>query len=118
MFLPLNFQHFPLAETLSGEHILSEYDPEIISFVLDHLVSEKIRIAVIGKAVAERAVCNEKWYGTQYCMQNLEEATIKSLEECGLNEELKLPPKNEFVPTDFKLFTSEEVICFLSLHLF
>lgn len=68
------------------------------------------RIAVVGKALAEKATDVEKWYGTQYKMDNIKNDQLEQWEKAGFNELLKLPTKNEFVPTNFELFTDEKVI--------
>lgn len=68
------------------------------------------RIAVVGKALAEKATDVEKWYGTQYKMDNIQQDQLEQWEKAGFNELLKLPTKNEFVPTNFELFKDEKVI--------
>ncbi|XP_063610244.1 insulin-degrading enzyme-like isoform X2 [Penaeus indicus] len=100
--------YYPLEEVLCGGYLLSEYQPHLIDMVLTHLQPTNIRIAVVGKALAEKATDVEKWYGTQYKMDNIEHEQLEQWEKAGFNELLKLPTKNEFVPTNFELFTDEK----------
>ncbi|RXG67447.1 Insulin-degrading enzyme [Armadillidium vulgare] len=102
--------YYPLSEVLSGEYLLSEYDPKIITSVLDCLTVDKVRVAVIGKHTAFKVDVKEKWYGTDFKIEDIDDETLKLWDGCCLNEELKLPPRNEFVPTNFDLYRTEEPV--------
>lgn len=74
-------------------------------FSLSHL----LRIAVVGKALAEKVTCTEKWYGTCYKMECVEEELLERWRDAGSNTLLRLPSRNEFVPTTFDLFKDSQV---------
>lgn len=96
--------YYPLEEALCGGYLLSEFKPELIDMVLSHLIPQNIRIAVVGKALSEKVTCTEKWYGTCYKMEEIDPGLLEQWQSAGLNDQLHLPTKNEFVPTSFDLF--------------
>lgn len=49
----------------------------------------------------------EKWFGTEYKQDYLPEELIKKCETCDVIPELHLPTPNEFIPTDFQLFSKK-----------
>lgn len=64
---------------------------------------------MVGKALANKATCTEKWYGTCYEMEDVEAEQLERWRTAGDNELLKLPEKNEFVPSCFDLFKDTQV---------
>jgi insulysin len=61
------------------------------------------------EAVADQ---KEKWYGTQYKLEDIAKEKIKEWEESVPSNELQLPAKNEFIPSNFDLFPKDENVCF------
>jgi len=59
------------------------------------------RVLCVSKSFEDIAVQTEKWYGTKYIIEDIPESDIKRWSEVDLNPALCLPPKNEFIPTDF-----------------
>lgn len=55
----------------------------------------------------DKVTCTEKWYGTCYKMECVEEGLLAGWREAGTNELLRLPSRNEFVPTTFDLFKDQ-----------
>ncbi|XP_050730176.1 insulin-degrading enzyme-like isoform X1 [Eriocheir sinensis] len=102
--------YYPLEEVLCGGYLLSEYKPELINMVLEHLTPENIRIAVVGKALSDKVTCTEKWYGTCYKMECVEEELLGRWRDAGSNQLLRLPSRNEFVPTTFDLYKDTQEI--------
>lgn len=102
--------YYPLEEVLCGGYLLSEFKPELIDMVLSHLTTESIRIAVVGKALADKVTCTEKWYGTCYKMEDINPELLEQWQSAGSNELLRLPMKNEFVPTSFVLFKDMQMV--------
>lgn len=64
----------------------------------------------MGKALADKVTCTEKWYGTCYKMEDIDPELLEQWLSAGSNELLRLPTKNEFVPTSFDLFKDVQVI--------
>lgn len=98
---------YPFEEVLCGPYIVHEYRPDLIEELMQKLTPENIRVAVIGKKFEDIATESEKWYGTKYKLENLVEDVIEKWRNAGVHENLKLPPRNEFIPTNFQLAEKE-----------
>lgn len=63
-----------------------------------------------NKNFSSTATKKEKWYGTAHDIQPVSEELLKKCETCELVAELHLPIPNEFIPNDFRLFSSKETV--------
>lgn len=95
---------FPLKEVFSVNYLLSEWRPDLIKMVMEHLYPENARIIVIGKKLKDKCTEEEKWYKTNYTCEKIDPATIENWKNCGIHENLHLPKPNPYIPTDFVLF--------------
>lgn len=102
-----NLNEYPIEEVLSGSCLITDWRPDLIDMVLQYLTPENIRIAVIAQKFELEADQTEKWYGTKYKMEKIPEDTLKKWANVKLCEDLKIPPRNEFIPTDFELMPRE-----------
>ncbi|CAF1121848.1 unnamed protein product [Adineta ricciae] len=99
---------YPLTECLSGDYEMREFRPDLINEALDeYLIPSKMRVFLASKDFASIATETEKWFGTKYKQEYLPEELIKLCETCELIPELHLPTLNEFIPTDFQLFSKD-----------
>nr|CAD7434187.1 unnamed protein product [Timema monikensis] len=103
-----NLHEFPLEEVLSGPYLLSEWRPDLVDMVLGYLSPNNIRVAVVGQKFEATADSSEKWYGTRYKLENIPEDILERWERSRSNPDLSLPPRNEFIPTNFSLAAREE----------
>ncbi|CAF3973712.1 unnamed protein product [Adineta steineri] len=107
--LARRMRDYPLTECLSGDYEMREFRPDLIIEELNkYLLPSKMRVFLVSKEFTSIATEKEKWYGTQYKQEDLPKELIKRCETCELNPELHLPTPNEFIPTDFQLFSKEE----------
>jgi insulysin len=88
--------------------LLEEYKPELVEMVLKHLTTDTIRVAVISQHFTGKTDKKEKWYGTDYSIHPLPEETLQKWTNAGTHENLKLPTRNEFIPTNFDLSEREK----------
>ena len=79
-----------------------------MKFIFKKLFECSLRVFLTSKEFLSIASEKEKWYGTQYKQEYLSEELIKQYETCEINCELYLPIPNEFIPTDFQLFSKEK----------
>lgn len=98
---------FPMTETLSGPYLLTEFRPDLINMILEKITPDNMRIGVIGKKFQDRVNQKEKWYGTEYQVEEIPDVKLKHWGSCGLNDKLALPVRNEFIPTVFDLTPRE-----------
>ena len=66
------------------------------------------RVFLVSKEFVSIATETEKWFGTQYKLEYLSEEFIRKCETCEVIPELRLPSFNEFIPTDFQLFSKKK----------
>ncbi len=66
------------------------------------------RVFLASKEFVSIVTEKEKWFGTQYKQDYLPDELIRKCETCEIISELHLPRPNEFIPTDFQLFSKEK----------
>lgn len=66
------------------------------------------RVFLIGKEFSSIATEQEKWFGTKYNKERLSLDLINKCLKCELDPNLHLPKPNEFIPTDFQLYSGDK----------
>jgi len=94
---------YPISEVLTGGYLLSSWRPDLISEVLEKLTPERVRVAVIAQQFGEKCTDTEKWYGSKYKCEKISQEKLNSWNKCGMHDKLRLPEKNDFIPTNFSL---------------
>lgn len=94
----LEKEYIPVEYILSTS-LLRKFDPNLIKSCLDELIPQNSRITIISKSIETDSI--EKWYGTQYSVQNYTDKFLKKLENPGLNSNFHLPNPNKFISTNF-----------------
>ncbi|KAF9941217.1 Insulinase (Peptidase M16) [Modicella reniformis] len=91
---------------LSGSYLIRGLDPNMIMDCIDalkidawksHLVTQDASI-VPGGAFTE----SEKWYGTEFHVENVSPALLEALQNLEPNTDLHLPEPNAFIPENFE----------------
>ncbi|XP_033214183.1 insulin-degrading enzyme isoform X2 [Belonocnema kinseyi] len=103
-------QEFPISEVLSAPRLFTEWRPELIDLVLGYLTPENIRVQVVAQAFEEMATEVEPWYQTKFKKEKIPASIIEKWSNAGFNSELKLPAKNEFIPTEFDIKLDNSVV--------
>ncbi|XP_011312074.1 insulin-degrading enzyme, partial [Fopius arisanus] len=98
-------QKYPMEELLTAPCLPSEWRPDLIKLITDHLIPQNIRIHVVGKAFEPIATESEFWYGTKFKKEKIPDSVITRWSDDSRHEELKFPTKNEFIPTSFEIKT-------------
>ncbi|XP_012541828.2 insulin-degrading enzyme isoform X2 [Monomorium pharaonis] len=96
-------QEYPMKEVLCAERVFTEWRPDLIKKIMEYLTPQNVRIHVAAKVYENIANETEKWYGTKYKREKISKETMDKWNNAGYNEDLKLPPKNEFIPTTFDI---------------
>jgi insulysin len=99
---------YPINEVLSGGYLFDRYDPELISSVLDKLQPEFTRVTVIGMKFAGKTNLKEPWYGTEYSVADLPEDLLQRWQDAGLHKNLRIPERNEFIPSNFDILPRDD----------
>ncbi|CAG9815290.1 unnamed protein product [Phaedon cochleariae] len=103
-----SLQEYPMENILCANYMLSDWQPEMIEKIWNNFVPEKVRISVIARKFENELDEVEPWYGTKYKKVEIPDETIRSWMKAGLCPDLRMPEKNEFVPTDFNLYPIDE----------
>lgn len=98
---------FPFEDVLAGPYMLEEYRPDLIKDLLGYLRPDNVRIAVVAKCFMGQTDTVEKWYGTMYKLEHIPDKVMQEWKQAGTHENLKLPPRNEFIPSNFDLYSCE-----------
>ncbi|KAM9357889.1 nardilysin b [Symphorus nematophorus] len=103
-----NMQLFPKEDFLTGDQLMFEYDPQVISAALSLLTPDRANLLLLSPENEGHCLLREKWFGTCYSMEDIsEEWAERWAEDFELNPELHLPAENKFIATDFTLKTSD-----------
>uniref|UniRef100_W5MUL2 Nardilysin a (N-arginine dibasic convertase) n=1 Tax=Lepisosteus oculatus TaxID=7918 RepID=W5MUL2_LEPOC len=103
-----NMQLFPKEDFLTGDQLMFEYKPEIISAALNLLTPQKANLLLLSPDNEGRCELKEKWFGTQYSVEEIDKEWSKSWSaDFELNPDLHLPAENMFIATDFTLKASD-----------
>uniref|UniRef100_A0A672ZLN9 Nardilysin a (N-arginine dibasic convertase) n=1 Tax=Sphaeramia orbicularis TaxID=375764 RepID=A0A672ZLN9_9TELE len=102
-----NMQLFPKEDFLTGDQLMFEFNPQVISAALSLLTPEKANLMLLSPEHEGQCPLREKWFGTQYSVEgvcNWMEQWTANLE---FNIDLHLPAENKFIATDFTLKPSD-----------
>ncbi|XP_042339712.1 nardilysin-like [Plectropomus leopardus] len=103
-----NMQLFPKEDFLTGDQLMFEFDPQVISAALSPLTPDRANLLLLSPENEGRCPLREKWFGTCYSMEDIpEEWAQRWAGDFELNPELHLPAENKFIATDFTLKTSD-----------
>lgn len=95
-------RHYPLPEVLTAPTLVSEWQPELIEFVLNMLKPTNLRVTIVDQTLYWRCNETEKIYNTEYGTEIIPQSIIREWTVCGVDPKLQLPQPNIFIPTDFE----------------
>jgi len=101
-------QSYPVEEALYAPYKMKEFDRDLIQMIVDKLCPSNVHVKRTSKSFKGKTNHVEKWYKTEYNLYDISPEKIKAWEECGLNEELKMPTPNELIPTEFDIKAKPE----------
>ncbi|XP_003701355.1 insulin degrading metalloproteinase isoform X2 [Megachile rotundata] len=99
---------YPMEDVLIVNNLFPLWKPELIEWVTEYLKPENVRIHVIGKLYESIADETEKWYGTKFKKEKIPQYIIDTWINAGLNSDLQLPPKNEFIAENVDIKPAED----------
>ncbi|XP_023937741.2 insulin-degrading enzyme [Bicyclus anynana] len=101
-------QEFPMQDIMSAYYLLTDWRPDLIDELLALLTPDNVRVGVVAKCFEHKCTNTERWYGTKYLQEDIEEARLNEWKAAKPTEELHLPPPNEFIPTKLDLEKSPD----------
>ncbi|XP_034223238.1 insulin-degrading enzyme-like 1, peroxisomal isoform X1 [Prunus dulcis] len=103
-----NMQKYPPKDWLVRSSLPSNFSTEIIQMVLDKLSPNNVRIFWESKKFEGQTNMVEPWYGTAYSIEKITGSMIQEWIVSSPNENLHLPGRNSFIPTDLSLKNDHE----------
>ncbi len=103
----------PRAWLLSGLILIRKFDAEAIREGLSFLRPDNFRLTVVGPDFDDRMDQREQWYGTQYHLEKIPDDFRERIAKAASSTagdrlpELRLPNKNDFIPTNFDVAKQE-----------
>ncbi|CAL7937409.1 unnamed protein product [Xylocopa violacea] len=101
---------YPMEDILTAEHLFPLWKPDLINWVMEYLKPENVRIHIAGKVFSSIADETEHWYGVKFKKEKIPQNILNTWINAGLNSDLKLPQKNEFIPEKFDIKPADENI--------
>ncbi|KAI9321267.1 Metalloenzyme, LuxS/M16 peptidase-like protein [Dichotomocladium elegans] len=98
-------QHgYPASCILSGPSLIRDFNVGIINENLDYLRPDNFRIMVASQQAPNGVefTMREKWYGTEYSVLEFSDNLKQALANLMPNDNLHMPGKNDFIPTNFE----------------
>uniref|UniRef100_A0A672ZNV0 Nardilysin a (N-arginine dibasic convertase) n=1 Tax=Sphaeramia orbicularis TaxID=375764 RepID=A0A672ZNV0_9TELE len=103
-----NMQLFPKEDFLTGDQLMFEFNPQVISAALSLLTPEKANLMLLSPEHEGQCPLREKWFGTQYSVEDIQQNWMEQwTANLEFNIDLHLPAENKFIATDFTLKPSD-----------
>ncbi|CAG7838561.1 unnamed protein product [Allacma fusca] len=93
----------PVSDVWASRYLLSDYQPSMISEVVNLLNPNNVRVIVNTQDNKDKVDKTEEFFGTKYRYYKISSDVIDKWKTCGLHEDLHIPKPNMFVPTEFDL---------------
>ncbi|KAL8181795.1 UNVERIFIED_CONTAM: hypothetical protein K2H54_029439 [Gekko kuhli] len=105
-----NMHLFRKEDFLTGDQLLTEYNPEVIGDAVNHLIPQKANLILFSPVHMGKCPMKEKWFGTQYAVSDIDEFWSKLWDtDFPLNPDLHLPEENKYIATDFSVKKSTDL---------
>ncbi|XP_064196993.1 nardilysin-like [Anguilla rostrata] len=103
-----NLQLFPKEDFLTGDQLMFEYNPEVISAALALLSPDRANLMLLSPEQEGGCEMRERWFGTQYSVKDIQQDWRERWAgDFPLHPDLHLPAENKFIATDFALKASD-----------
>jgi len=101
----------PRDRLLSGESVITKFDPELIQKALASLNVDNFRLTIVSQDAleVESEIQHEPWYNTEYTVKKMPEDFVAYLKKAYNSKaseripDLALPAKNEFIPSKLEV---------------
>ncbi|XP_010863695.2 nardilysin isoform X1 [Esox lucius] len=103
-----NMQLFSKEDFLTGDQLMFQYSPEVITAALSLLTPDRSNLLLLSPEHEGHCPLREKWFGTHYSVEDIQpEWRERWSGDFELNSDLHLPAENKFIATDFVLRQSD-----------
>lgn len=102
-----NLQEYPPECALSASVRLWDYEPKLITDLLNMLTCDNLRLVLSGKSYATECKSKEPWYGTEYSDDPIPSEFRAHWASAQEFTDLTLPQPNPFVPENLSMLPPE-----------
>ncbi|XP_031648488.1 nardilysin isoform X1 [Oncorhynchus kisutch] len=103
-----NMQLFPKEHFLTGDQLMFQYSPEVISAALSLLTPDRSNLLLLSPDHEGHCPLREKWFGTHYSVEDIQQEWRERWNgDFEQSSDLHLPVENKFIATDFSLKLSD-----------
>ncbi|KAL3144870.1 hypothetical protein ABBQ38_001970 [Trebouxia sp. C0009 RCD-2024] len=91
---------------LNGHYLYDQWDPQLVDSLLGHMTPSNVRVDVQTSSFSSTKgadIQQEPWFGMPYASSPIPPELLHLWATAPPSPELQLPPKNDFIPTDFAL---------------
>lgn len=96
-------------ERLLSSSLFRKFDSDIIEKTVSCLNPDNFRATLMAQSLTGLDQ-TERWYGTKYSVEKFSPEFLKQLHNVGLNSELHLPNKSEFIPENLDVHKKEVAV--------
>eukprot|EP00850_Spirogloea_muscicola_P015894 SM000125S26099 [mRNA] locus=s125:384142:392192:+ [translate_table: standard] len=111
--LATNMFVYPKEHVVAGDYLFTDWDSALVSDTLARLVPENLRLDLVTRgatsaSTATGPVLVEPWFEVPYALEAVQPEVMRDwAEPPSLQAALRMPPSNEFIPSDFSLRCSD-----------
>jgi insulysin len=98
-----NLRFYPISQVLSVNYLMPKYDPQAITSFLSYIRPNNLIIFRYSKTFDKKPELSDEWYETKYSVAPITPTLMDLIKKAGTNPKLKLPPPNDFIPSDISL---------------
>ncbi|CAI5986657.1 unnamed protein product [Closterium sp. NIES-65] len=101
-----NMFYYPKRHVIAGDYIHDKWDPDRIAYLLSLLSPQSVRLDLLTHSFdhTREGILKEPWFDVPYTTTLLSPALLAQwASDTWLSPDLRMPPPNEFIPTDFSL---------------
>ncbi|MGJ8691873.1 MAG: insulinase family protein [Thalassotalea sp.] len=91
----INMQHYPQADYIFGDYMMSAYNQPLVTELLTYLTPKNMRLIQISQNAEFNLT--SKWYQVPYSVNNLTDKQLSNWQQASINNALFLPPKNLYI---------------------
>uniref|UniRef100_A0A0D9X0K9 Peptidase M16 N-terminal domain-containing protein n=1 Tax=Leersia perrieri TaxID=77586 RepID=A0A0D9X0K9_9ORYZ len=107
-----SMQIYPPEDWLITSYVPSKFSPDAIQRILNELTPDNVRIFWESKQFEGQTNLTEPWYGTSYSVEAVPPSIIQKWVNKAPVEDLHMPKRNIFIPSDLSLKNVEEKASF------
>lgn len=96
-------QYLPPDLYLTGDHLLYDYDPQLISDCANRLDMENVNIMIMAREFKDMCTKTEPWFRTNYTDEEIPSDWLQDWKTVKVYPDFFLPAPNRFVAEDTSL---------------